>query len=146
MSWTGNINELKEKYWSGETTLEEERLLKEHFATSQNDDLEGLYFQYLDEQKAVVFTPSEKRRPGIIVMLKRRIPAIAAGLAILLASVLVINQNRSRNEANIYVAQTPEEALMITQKAFAFINNEVNNGNQKVRNNLNEFDKILFFN
>lgn len=145
MSWTGNINELKEKYWNGETTLQEERILKDHFQNEGTEDLDCLFFQYLNEQKSIEYIPVV-RKTGIIVMLRKRLPAIAAGLAILLASVLVINQNRVGNKSNVYVAQTPEEALLITQSAFAFINNEVNMGNEKVMNRLSEFDKILFFN
>jgi hypothetical protein len=144
MNWKGNIEELKEKYWLGQTTLEEEKLLKEHGLGRDDEDIEDLYFQFLSEQKDVIYNP--KRKASIIQIFRKNISAIAAAVALVIVSILVFNPPMKKSKPMVIEAKTPEEALLITQSAFAIIGDKINQSNAMVVKNMNQFDKILFFN
>ena len=53
-----DINKLLEKYWNGETSIEEERFIKKHFQEKEKDvnsiekNLKGL-FSYFEQEKQI---------------------------------------------------------------------------------------------
>jgi len=142
MSSKINIAELQEKFWNGETSLEEEKLLKSHFAEGESNDGIDVYFQYLSTEKALNYAP--KKQVKVVRMnTTRRVMAIAASLIVLVSGYFFIQQNHTQD--NVYYAQTPEEALEITKNALSVINNNVNKGNSLIFNNLNEYNKVNLF-
>jgi len=140
MSWTDKIENLKEKFWRAETTLEEESLLRNHSLNTDESDIESLYFQFLEEERSVSYRAV--KRNGVVPMFRKNITAIAAGLALVFASILVFNQIEHRGDSKVFIADSPEEALLITQTAFGLINDHITTGDQMVKTNLNQFDKI----
>jgi len=142
MSWEGNIDELIDKFWKGETTLEEEKVLQDHWSSSDlEDNVDSIYFEYLTDERGKSYSPQQ--RSGIVYMFRKNMVAIAASVAILLASVFTFNSLKEKPE--VYIVDTPEEALLVTQNAFAFINSKVQKGNDAVFSNLDEFNKFNFF-
>ena len=141
MSWKDKIEGLKEKFWNAETTLEEERLLRNHYLTVDDSDIEALYFQFIEEEKSVAFHTS--KRKGTVYLFKKYIPAIAASLLLVLASVLVFNNFQQSQKPQVFIAETPEEALLVTQVALGAINDHITTSESMIKNNLNQFDKIF---
>ena len=140
MSWKDNIENLQDKFWNGETSLEEEKILKSHFKELDEDDITAHYFSYLAKEGAIAYEPRQKVKT--MRFRARTIYSIAASFAILVTAVLLMRPTTSGPD--VYVAQSPEEALEITQNTLAFISGKVNKSNELIFNNLNEYNKINF--
>ena len=56
MDYPPRIQQLLDKYWSAESTIEEERELKNYFVVhSENTDANMAYFKFLEEEGAIEF-------------------------------------------------------------------------------------------
>lgn len=131
-----NIHEMLEKFWAGETSLSEEKALKEFFA--YNNPPEGseemaAYFALINEQPEV--SPSfdekilaqieEKQTPVFRMRTFWRATAVAASIA-LVASIFIFNDNQP---AGITQADPDvQEAFEQTKSALFMISTELNEG------------------
>lgn len=113
---------LLEKYWTGESTLEEEQELKAYFKANPGLTPEGKYFRAisrLKEQPDVRFVhPGKSRR-------KARWSVAAAVTVGLLAAALVIQDARKQRE---FAVEDPKEAYEITRKALLMVSSGLNEG------------------
>ncbi len=140
MNWKDNIEDLQEKFWNGDTTLEEEKLLRSYHLEQDEDDVTAHYFNFLTDEANISFNPKKKAKT--LRMRARTIYSIAASFAILVTAFLLMQPRNSK--AEVYLAQSPEEALEITQNALAIISDKVNRSNDLIFDNLNEYNKINF--
>jgi hypothetical protein len=130
------IEDLLEKYFQGETSIAEEKELKDYFSSSnvaqhleQYKPLFG-YFSQVKEQKSTQDIPLPKSRDK-----KRNVAWLSiAASAVVLLGVGTYFYVSEKNAAPA-VAQTdlgtyddPEEALAATQKALALLSSNVNVG------------------
>ncbi|MEM6737480.1 MAG: hypothetical protein AAGC64_10120 [Bacteroidota bacterium] len=107
------INELLEKYWNGETSLEEEQRIKSHFVSNPELTKDGYYFRYLSKQKQVEmeeFKPSAKSKQTWV--------SAAAIIAIGLFTAMLVFNNANRDP---FAEKDPEKALIVTKKALMMI-------------------------
>ncbi|NND34313.1 MAG: hypothetical protein HKN76_17145 [Saprospiraceae bacterium] len=132
------IKGLLDKYWEGETTLEEERELKSYFASSQVAD-EFLPFsplfafyeeaQHVEMQREIK-APTPVSGGGKTVNLRWLIN-IAASIAIFIA-MFYINKNSKSNMPEQYAYhdtyQSPEEAYDEVKKVLLFVSAKMNKG------------------
>lgn len=84
MNQVNDIQALLDKYWEGETSLEEERLLKQYFSGNQIDprfQTEAPLFQAIREEQAVQLVKPEVK-PIRPVMYDLRVWAAAASVAL----------------------------------------------------------------
>lgn len=130
------IEDILEKYFQGETSIAEEKELKDYFSSpnvaqhlEQYKPMFG-YFSQVKEQKSTQEIPLPKSRDK-----KRNVAwlSIAASVVVLLGIGTYFYV--SEKNAAPTVAQTelgtydnPEEALAATQKALALLSNKVNVG------------------
>jgi len=80
------IERLLEKYWAGETSLEEERRLKAYFASGAVDPrfaAETPFFQALREEQAVQSQHTLTKMPTLVYSKYRRLAAAAAVIGLL---------------------------------------------------------------
>lgn len=125
------IDKLLEKYWNGETSLEEERMIKDHFRKNPALSSESHYFRYLSKQKQVTF---QGKKP---VNHRRTWLSVAATISIgLLTAVLVFNDAKK----DPFAIDDPEKALRATKEALLMIGSELNEG-QKHTLELQKFNK-----
>ena len=137
MLMASEIEELLEKYWACETSLEEEAKLKSFF---QGDTIPAewkdlaVLFQYFESQKEYqleerAFTArlrsklSEKKKRGYVVNIGVRYAKIAAGLVVLVAASFLVRQEIRKSYPS-EVADTytdPELAFIETKKALMMI-------------------------
>lgn len=132
------IENILEKYFQGETSIAEEKELKEYFSSSnvaqhleQYKPMFG-YFSQVKEQKSTQEIPLQTKKRNV------------AWLSIAASAVLLLGIGTffyvSQKPADPVVAQSelgtydnPEEALAATQKALALLSNNVNVGIESVQ-------------
>ncbi len=135
---SNNLNELLNKYWACETSLEEEQLLHEYFRTNavpeQLKETAAL-FHYFDENKnksvgdaafdeevmAKVNTSATKK--GKVVRMVYNSMRIAAGLAVVVAATyfIRIEIRKTTPQAMVDTYDDPKLAFEETKKALLMI-------------------------
>ncbi|MBX2962183.1 MAG: hypothetical protein KF687_06700 [Cyclobacteriaceae bacterium] len=144
------LEELLQKYWNCESSLEEEEQLREYFRGENIPDAlseMARLFRYFDEQRArttdVEFDPTmplqlktkHSDKKGKIVKLFYNTMRIAAGVAVLLAAVYFVRQE-VRNDNTIAVEDTfddPQKAFEETKRALLMISKGFGNAEQQAR-------------
>ncbi len=143
MSEVHNIKALTEKYWAGETTLEEERILNAHYGEQTEQGPEQALFSFLHEERSVQYTKEVTMPVVRRSKWTTRLLSIAATLLILMGSWWGINQATA--PSNKVTIDDPQLALQITREAFALINGKVDKGEQAIMDNILHLDKTLIF-
>ena len=149
------IDALLERYWNGETSLEEEEQLRDYF---RRDGIPEQYretaslFRYFDGQKkkslgdasfdATVLAKTAAPKRGKLVSLVYNAMRIAAGVAVLMMAVWFIRREvRETTPPEIVdTYDDPKLALEETKKAFLMISKSFGRAEQETKkiNILNE--------
>lgn len=117
------IEALLEKYWAGETSIEEEQQLKAHFKKNPSLTPEGKYFRALSGKQQ--HTAAKKfAHPGK-TRTKARWSAAAAVVIGLMTAVLVFQDARKQRE---FVVEDPQEAYEVTRRALLMVSSGLNEG------------------
>ena len=114
------IDELLDKYWKGETSLEEEKLLKGHFKTNPSLTGEGTYFRYLSKEKHTTFAASSTTENARKVWL-----SAAATVTVGLITALLVFNNADKDP---FAEDDPEKAMEATRRALLMIGIGLNQG------------------
>ncbi len=117
------IKGLLEKYWQGDTSIEEERLIKEYFKTNPNHSGEGQYFGKIKSYKSV-FPQKAFEHPGRKI--RRVWLSVAAAVIILLISIPFVFNNQTQQDQ--FAVDNPAEALEITRASLQMVSNGLNKG------------------
>lgn len=117
------IEELKKKYWNGQSTINEEEELKAYYAKNPHLSAEGQYFRTLkrkgDQQSFRTFSHPGKKY-------QRRWLSVAATVLLgISVAFFVIQDARKQRE---YVIEDPKEAYEITRKALLMVSSGLNEG------------------
>ncbi|BDU23343.1 MULTISPECIES: hypothetical protein [unclassified Flavobacterium] len=134
------IENLLEKYFQGETTIAEEKELREYFSSpnvaqhlEQYKSMFG-YFSLAKEQKSTYEIPLQTKKRNVAWL------SIAASAVILLgigtyyfASEQSTTTTAVASKTELGTYDDPEEALKATQKALALLSNNVNVGIESVQ-------------
>ncbi|WP_177733133.1 hypothetical protein [Flavobacterium inviolabile] len=124
-----SINKLVEKYFSGETSIAEEKQLKDYF--SQPDVAPHLeqyraMFGYFTQAKQEQFTktvPLQPRKRNYVAWI-----SVAASVALLFGLFTFLNQHPQTHEHDLGTFEDPEVAYRETQKALELVSENVNVG------------------
>ena len=154
------LDELLQKYWNCETSLEEEQNLREYFRSKeipeQLKDTASL-FNYFEAQKqkavdthfegSVITQLRQPEKRGKMVQLLNNSMRIAAGVAVLLVAVYFVREEIRKNDT-VAMEDTyddPKQALEETKKALMMISKGFGRAEQQAKkiNLINEAkDKI----
>ena len=119
------LDKLLEKYERAETTLEEERWIKEHFAqnepANEHDVHKSIFSFYKQEQNSSIPDIERPKRSGS----RSTWMKIAAVLVILIASVVFYQQYQHRQELK---RQQASEAFDKTKKVLKLVATEFQKG------------------
>lgn len=116
------IKGLIEKYWNGETDLNEEKQVREYFRTHDGSGLEDQFFNQLASQQQVV--PEKAfRHPGQQIRFKRIIAAAAAIIILFTVSVWMFPAKPDK-----FAVNDPAEAFEITKASLQMVSNGLNKG------------------
>jgi len=127
------IDELLEKYWNGETSLEEEQVIKTHFKSSPSLTHEGHYFRYLSKQKKLKMEESKKSSRKS----KTWVSAAATVTVGLITAMLVFNDANK----DPFAEEDPVRAMEATRNALMMIGAGLNEG-QTHALKLTKFNKV----
>ncbi|MEM9328337.1 MAG: hypothetical protein AAGA85_21900 [Bacteroidota bacterium] len=115
-----DMKELLEKYWRGETSLEEEREIKQHFAEHPSLAPEGRYFQALSDQKKQTADRVWKRPSSVARW------SVAASVAVgVMVAFLVMKDAENKQPFEV---EDPQAALEITRNALMMVSSNLNEG------------------
>lgn len=136
---------LQDKYWAGETSLQEEVQLRKYYNTlpEEKDPLKAI-FQYADRQREIKYEGTiVAPMPAKRTFDARKWMGIAASLIVLVAAVWMFNSDSSRS--NETVIDDPEVALQLTKDALAFLNGKIDESSIAVKDGMSHLDKTLIF-
>ncbi len=135
------INQLLDKYWAGETTLEDEKVLAAYFNTDQVDEDFKPFkplFEYFDQQRQVSVDledqvmeriRSKRIETKVIRLTWKRALAVAASLILLVTAGISTYRYQLSKKDNLVMQDTfesPEEALEQTKAALLYLSNRMN--------------------
>lgn len=133
------IRPLLEKYFDGETSIEDERILKNYFSSdavapefSEHKDIFGFY----TAEKTLTSTREFpiKKESNI-----RQILSVAASVVVALGIGFMLLKTQPEVASDLGSFDDPEIALIETQKALALIGQNLNKGKESI-NYLNEYE------
>ena len=157
---TSNIESLLEKYWEGETTLDEERALKAYFAQAQIDEKwrdTAPFFRALRDEQALERTTGQTQtkaplRPSFV-----RLPmqwAAAAALVGLMATAawwtfqarqarqLLEQRAAIQTKLNSDTFEDPKQAAEEIKAVLALVSSKMNKGKRKALKSLQKMEKV----
>lgn len=137
-----NIEKLLEKYFEAETTIAEEKKLKDYFASpdvAQHLEQYKPIFGYATQAKQEQFTATiplkTKKRKSVVWL------SVAASVAVLLSvGLFTFNHYNQPVSEDLGTYDDPEVAFRETQKALALISKSVNRGIESMEY-LNEYEQ-----
>lgn len=140
-----DLQALLRKYWAGETSLEEEKAILEHFAGEDQvdeEDGDALYFQFLQDARTLSsdkdYTdqlPAGKSPARRLVMWSR----VAAVAAMFIGLVWVGIHNYRESSRDTY--QDPAAAWETTKAALALVSHKMQEGTKSLEP-IQELDKL----
>ncbi len=131
------IEILIEKYFEAETSIAEEKLLRDYFASSdvaQHLERYRPMFSYFSEAREVV---SEQKMAG--PRRQFRWVSVAASVAVLLGVGTFAYINTTQSNAELGTYSDPEQAFRQTHQALELLSTQVNKGVESVQY-IEEFD------
>ncbi|MFZ1751210.1 MAG: hypothetical protein WAU01_13495 [Saprospiraceae bacterium] len=150
------IDTLLDKYWEGESTIEEEHVLKIYF-NGHDVHMDHLaftdLFKYFDHQSSITYTKSGEIEPTrtkvMHIQVKKWIYSAAAVLVLVLGATVVmqnITQDNSAVETSmVQEIEDPEEALRVTKEALALVSRKFRKSQNSVKENLGALEKVSIF-
>ena len=128
--------QLLEKYWQGETSVAEEKLIREYFKKNPDLSMEGQYFRETvssrQEVSARTFEhPGRKRKLAWLSM-------AAATLIVLMALPFVFNHETTQDQ---FAIDNPTEAYEITRASLMMVSNGLNKGKTFTKKELNKINE-----
>ncbi|MBP6557063.1 MAG: hypothetical protein KAX93_00750 [Flavobacterium sp.] len=137
-----NIEKLLEKYFEAETTIAEEKELKDYFTSSdvaqhleQYKPIFGYATQAKQEQFTATIPLKTKKRKSVVWL------SVAASVAVLLSvGLFTFNHYNQPVSEDLGTYDDPEVAFRETQKALALISKSVNKGIESMEY-LNEYEQ-----
>jgi hypothetical protein len=130
------IERLVEKYFDGETSVEEEKELRKYFASTDVASHLMQYksiFEYLSHAAAQEYKQELAALPKL--QYKKRIKlwlSIAASVFVLLSAGMYVYVDRDVSRQDLGTCENPEEAMKETQRALAILSGHVNVGIESV--------------
>lgn len=119
------INQLLEKYWAGETTLQEEKELKSYFRKNPSLTPTGLFFQGLD-QTATQSSSKAFTKPGGWFQQTKYAVAATITLGIIVGALILRDSGRQHD----FEITDPQQAYEIAQTVLGSMSASINEAKQ----------------
>jgi len=152
-----DYSRILDKYWDGETSEDEEFILKDYFNSGNVQEEHKVFvdlFQYFDTQKNITFNSRHSEsidvKPKVKYFSFRKIIySIAAASILLFAAVFVMKEINPKptiqQTAMVYEIEDPEEALRVTKEALALVSKKFRASQQTVKENMGSLEKAAIF-
>ena len=158
---TDDVDVILEKYWNGETSVQEENVLKAYFKSGKVSDNRLAFadlFSFFDEQAQITFDDSRSKddkkdspKTGQIISIfyKKWVYAAAAASVLIIASVFVIKNFNTETTQPAYTSvheiEDPEEALRVTKEALAMVSKKFRKSQESIKENMGALEKATIF-
>ena len=153
-----DIRTLLNKYWETETSLKEEKILKDYFSSGQVAEefqefapLFGFYHSELsmtsELNKATGISLLNKQKKSNIIFLRKAIVGVAAAGLIALSVFWMKSEVVSTEQFadRYHEVEDPEEALRITKEALAFLSIKFDKSSKKINKDLRNIKSAQIF-
>ncbi len=157
------IDQLLEKYWNVESTLQEEKQLKQYFSSGNIDSSHQQHahlFQYLkseaelESDRSLELTEESIRdqESKVITFNFRKFMSFAAAFIFLIAAYFVLKEETiSADQESLYAGKftsldeerEAHEAYEITMEALAFMSNKINTTESEIQKNMIPIQKAI---
>lgn len=144
------ITALLDKYLEGNTSLTEEKMLKDYFSQAQNIAPELLYakdmFAHFEKELNIKYVKPTDTKGRILIMKNFiRLSSIAASIVILLGIAFLLTQKPSEEIIYAYINGKPitnkDMAMLQTKKALFLISDNLNQGTKELHQ-ISKFNEI----
>lgn len=153
---TSNIDDLLEKYWEGETSLQEEQDIKAYFAAGdilpEYAEIAPLFGYFAKESSVNTqkdYTATLQDIPKAKVFnLSMYIRTIAAVFALAICAYVGYQVGQDAKESNhtmAYEIDDPEKALEITKQALAMLSTKLTDQTESVSQDMQRADNANIF-
>ncbi len=134
------IKELLDKYWAGETSLEEEKVIKQYFKENPSITEEGQYFRAIAANKKLTYNGEVPGKPRIF---KKQWLSVAATVTIGVFTALVALDSSRKEDP--FAVTDPKEAYEVTRQALMMISSNLNESRQYPAelNKINKAETII---
>lgn len=156
-----DIDNLLEKYWEGETSVEDEKVLKQYFKSSNIADEHEAFkdlFVFFDNESQITY-PSESQSAETktestfkvrSLSIRKYIYAAAAIFVLAVGSIIVVKNLNNKNQpketySQVQEIEDPEEALRVTKQALALLSKKLNSSTKTVKENMGSLEKASIF-
>lgn len=155
------INNLLEKYWEGESSLQEEESLKQYFnngnVAPELEQYKSLFQFFKEEQDVMISDDFEKRFLVAIENEQKVIPAKVrklswmttirsiAAVGILLMGAVFVFQNLEKPKADVwakYEVEDEQAAIEATKAALALLSGKMKKGSKKATKGFSEMKSV----
>ncbi len=154
-----SIDSLIEKYWEGETSLEQEKMLQEYFNSEylspQHEQFKD-YFQYCVLQQNVILnsfnksevdasnTTTQESKTFKVLPFRKWAYAAAAVFVLGLSSLFVVQQMNSKESAPslVHEIEDPEEAYRVTMEALAMLSYKYKKSEDAFMDNISHLNAV----
>ena len=134
------IKELLDKYWAGETSLEEEKVIKQYFKENPSITEEGQYFRAIAANQKLTYKGEVPGKPRIF---KKQWLSVAATVTIgVITALVAIDSSRKEDP---FAVTDPKEAYEVTRQALMMISSNLNESRQYPAelNKINKAETII---
>ncbi len=153
-----NIDQIIERYWEGESTLDEEQLIREYLQSDQVADehleLKAL-FGYFAQEMSIGSSRSfdtqlleETSSEAKVFNLSKYVRAMAAVFALAICGYIgyqAVNTMDDPTSNMVYEVEDPEEALEITKQALAMLSTKLSNQTTQVSKDMQHLETATIF-
>lgn len=143
-----NYKELLQKYWDGDTSIEEEKELKHYFRNNEDPESERLnaLFSFFSNEQEITYTGAFKKNSTKIVKgnFLKRLSVAASIILVLGAGLFYYGYHSDAVTAGLAKGEIedPEEALKITKEALSFLSVNYNKGQESVAGTIGNLEKL----
>ncbi len=130
------IDLLLEKYFAGESDIAEEQRLKIYFngedVAEEHKEYKDLFAYFSIAQSEELEKNIDLKKGRTLHIVRRTMMGIAAGLALLLGSLYVMNTYQDYQQEQVIAEAEAEEALETTMEALAYLGIQFNKGTESL--------------
>ena len=142
------FEDLMKKYWEGETSVEEERMIKNYLKDDNdpaNKELKTMFTFYSDEKKIQYHGELKAHNTKVIKINLIKKIAVAASIILIFGLGIYFWTNKQSINQTAFSSNNinnPEEALEITKEALAFLAFNYNKGEESITGTISNLEKL----
>ena len=145
------IDQLLNKYWEGETSVDEEKVIKEYYRSAEIHENHEAYkdlFVFFDNEANVSFTGDLNKKKKTVSLFRNRLTQIAASIVLIIAVGTLVFKNIDYGIGNgneMWVKYEVEDPELAKEKAFEaleYLSIKFNKGEENIRENFQSLNKM----